>query len=127
GKPGFLDGPGEGCVLGEKPVAGMDRLRPGALRRVEDALDREVALRRRRRPQEERLVGVGDVERAAISLRVNADRTEPELAERTGDRDCDAPSVGDEYLLEHRRAVFSTPWTSHRPTSSRSRASPLSR
>src|SRR5262249_28677515 len=27
GKPGVLDGPGEGCVLGEEPVAGMDRLR----------------------------------------------------------------------------------------------------
>src|SRR5262249_13899275 len=42
-----LHGPRERGVLGEKAVAGMDRLGAGALRRVEDALYREVTLRRR--------------------------------------------------------------------------------
>jgi hypothetical protein len=77
------------------------------LRRVEDAVDREVALGRRRRPQEVRLVGVRDVQRGAIALGIDADRADPELAQRAEDADRDLPPVGDENLVEHRRAVFS--------------------
>ena len=48
---GVLHGLRERRVLGEEAVAGMDGLRPGTLRRVEDAVDREVALGRRSGPE----------------------------------------------------------------------------
>ena len=89
----------------------MNGLRAGPLRSVEDAVDREVALGRRRRPEEERLVRVRDVQRGPVALRVDADRADPELAQRPEDADRDLPSVGDQNLVEHERAVFSTPWT----------------
>ena len=89
----------------------MDGLRSGALRRVEDPVDREVALGRRRRPEEERLVRVRDVERGPVALRVDADRADAELAQRAEDADRDLPPVGDQNLVEHERAVFSPPWT----------------
>ena len=85
----------------------MDCLGPGALRRVEDALDREVALCRRSGPEEERLVGVGDVEGAAIPVGVDAHGGDPELAEGAEDANRDLSPVGNQNLLEHGRAVFS--------------------
>ena len=56
-EPRVLDGPGELRPLGEEAVAGMDRLRPGPGRGVEDRVDPEVALAGRRGPEADRLVG----------------------------------------------------------------------
>ena len=86
----------------------MDGLGTRALRRVEDPLDGEVTLGRRRRPQEERLVRVCDMERGAIALGVDADGADAELAEAYGRRESRSPPVGNQNLLEHERAVFST-------------------
>ena len=66
-------------VLGEKAVPGMDRLGAGLLRCLEDPRDVEVALGRGTRPEEERLVGVRDVHRAAISLGIHGHRADAEL------------------------------------------------
>ena len=89
----------------------MDGPRPGALGRVEDPVDREVAHGRRRRSEQERLVRVGDVQRGPIALRVDRDRADAELAQRPEDADRDLSSIGDQNLVEHERAVFSTAWT----------------
>jgi hypothetical protein len=51
------------------------------------------------------------MERGPIALRIDAHGSDPELAQRPEDADRDLPSVGDQNLLEHERAVFSTPWT----------------
>ena len=69
----------------------------------------EVALGRRSRPEQERLVGVRHMQRGPVTLRVDADCTDSELAQRAEDADRDLPSVGDQNLVEHERAVFSTP------------------
>ena len=79
----------------------MDGARAGALRRLDEALDLQIALRRRRRADQIRLVGEGDVERAAVGLGVDRDRPDPELAQRPEDADRDLPAVGDENLVEH--------------------------
>jgi hypothetical protein len=96
------------CIaVREEAVTGMNRLGARALSGVEDPLDREVALGRGRWADEERLVRIGDVERGPVALGVDTDRADAELAEGPEDADRDLPSVGDENLLEHERAVFS--------------------
>jgi CDP-diacylglycerol---glycerol-3-phosphate 3-phosphatidyltransferase len=79
----------------------MDGLRPGALRDIENTLDREVALGRRSRSEEERFVRVGDVQRSAVALGIDTDRADAELAKCAEDADRDLSAVGNEDLLEH--------------------------
>jgi CDP-diacylglycerol--glycerol-3-phosphate 3-phosphatidyltransferase len=101
-KTGLFHGACERGVLREEAVAGMDCLRSSALGGVQNAIDREVALGRRSRPEEESLVRVRDVERGAIALGIDSDRADAELAEGAEDADRDLPTVGNENLLEHR-------------------------
>ena len=107
-EPGPRDGPCEGGVLGQEAVAGVNRVRPRPLRRVEDPLLVEVALGRRAGPEEEGLVGLRDVERAPVGLRVHGDGTDPELAQRAEDADGDLATVGDEDFAEdgHDRRIL---------------------
>jgi hypothetical protein len=49
-----------------------------------------------------RLVGDPDVQRVAVGLRVDGDRSDPELAERPEDPDGDLAAVGDEHFGEGR-------------------------
>ena len=79
----------------------MHRAGAGALRGLDERLDLQIALGRRRRADQVRLVGVRDVERAAVGLRVDGDRAEPELAQRAEDADRDLTAVGDQNLVEH--------------------------
>src|SRR5439155_1656997 len=68
---GRLDGPCEGGILGEEPVAGMDRLGIGACGDVENPLGGEVALCGGPRADQVRLVGDPRVERIPVGLRVD--------------------------------------------------------
>jgi hypothetical protein len=68
-------------------------------------------------PEQERLVGVRDVEGLAIALGIDADRADAELPQGAEDADRDLTPICDQNLVEHERAVFSTSWGSRRPTS----------
>jgi hypothetical protein len=92
---------GELRVLGEESVSGMDRLGVGHLGGGEDARDRPVARRRRRRADAHRLVGEPHVERLAIGLGEHGDGLDLELAAGAQDAKRDLPAVGDEDLSEH--------------------------
>ena len=85
----------EGRVLGQEPVAGVDRLGAGALRCVDHSLLGEVALRRRSWAQQVGLVGGTHVERVAIRFRVDGDRRDPELPRCAEDPDRDLATIGD--------------------------------
>jgi hypothetical protein len=102
GQPRVLDGAREGRVLGEEPVPGMDRLRAGAGRGLQDPLHEEVALGGRPRTDQVGLVRDPDVQRVAVGLRVDRDRSDPELAERPEDPDGDLAAVRDEDFGEGR-------------------------
>ena len=104
--PGLLAGRGEVGVLGQEPVAGVDRLGAGRLRRLEQPLDVQVALGGHRRAEQVGLVGLGHVGRVAVGLRVDADRDDPHLLQRPHDADRDLAPVGDEDLLEHGGGVY---------------------
>ena len=91
-----LDGAGELGPLGEEPVAGMDRLGTGQRGRLEDRLDPEVALRRRRRADADRLVGGADVGGVGVGIAEDRDRLDAQLAAGPDDPDGDLAAVGDE-------------------------------
>ncbi len=101
GQSGRLHRLGEAGVLGQESVAGMDEVGARAPGRVEQALDREVALRRRRRADAEGLVRHQDVRRHPVDLGVDGHRRDVHLPAGADDPDRDLAAVGDEEL--HRR------------------------
>ena len=101
-EPRLLAGARERGVLGQEPVARVDRLRPARRAAAMIRSTVQVALRRRARPDQPRLVGAPHVQRAAIGLRVDGDRADPELAQGAEDTDGDLAAIGDEHLAERR-------------------------
>ena len=87
-------------ILGEKAVARMDRLGASRARRIDDRLDMKVAVLRRRRADEDRLVGEVDVHGIAIGLREHHDRGQAHAPCRAYDPARDLAAVGDQQLLE---------------------------
>src|SRR5581483_7274582 len=72
----FADDFGERRVLREKTVAGMNRIRTGDLGRGDDARHVEVRLLRCGRADADIVIGVANMERVAISHRMDGDRLE---------------------------------------------------
>ena len=87
-------------ILGEKAVTRMDRLGASRARRIDDRLDMKVAVLRRRRADEDGLVGEVDVHGIAIGLREHHDRGQAHAPCRAYDPARDLAAVGDQQLLE---------------------------
>jgi hypothetical protein len=103
GEPGVDHGAGEVGVLGEEPVAGVDRVGAGLLRGVDDLVDHEVRVARRGATQGERLVGRAHVQGVAVGLGVDGHAGQPRVLARAGHAHRDLTAVGDQDLL-HRRS-----------------------
>ena len=71
-------------ILGEKSVAGMDRVGAGAAGGVDHRGDVEIALRRGRRTDPDRHVGGANVPRARVGVGVDRDRLDPGSRGRRG-------------------------------------------
>jgi len=97
-----LDPLGEVGVLGEEPVAGMDRHGVGDLRGADDGGDLQVAVAGRSRADTDRFVGEQHVLEVPIGLGMHRDRLDPELPAGAQDAQRDLPAIGDQYLLDHR-------------------------
>ncbi len=91
----------EARVLGQEAVSRVHGLGAGALDRVEQLVDREIALARRAGTEQVGLVGALDVQRVAVELGVDRDGGDPELLAGTNDSDRDLAAVGDQDLREH--------------------------
>jgi len=102
-------------VLGEEAVARMDRVGTAFLRRVDDVVDDEVRLGRRRRPDRVGLVGEADVQRLAIRVGVDRDRADTHLAAGAMDPDGDLAAVGDQHLAKRWRGRGRCPRPSDAP------------
>ena len=96
-RPGVHDGAREGGVLGEEAVAGMDGVGPRAPRRLDEALDAEIRLARRRGSDADGVVGGAHVRRLAVGVGVDRDGGEPLGAAGAGDADGDLAAVGDQH------------------------------
>ncbi len=66
-------------VLGQEPVARVDRFGAGATSRIEQGLDVEIGVDRSDAGQRDPLVGQLDMSRARIDVRVNSDRLDAQL------------------------------------------------
>ena len=90
-----------GCevfVLGEEAIARMDRVGTAAQRHLDDRVDAQVAVTRRAGPNWIRLVGVADMQRAAVAFGINRDRRDLHLATGADDANGNFAAVGDEDL-----------------------------
>ena len=94
----------KGRILGEEAVAGMHSLRPRALDHEQQLLDVQVALGRRSRAEQVRLVGSLDMDRISVELGVDGHGCDPKLLASADYADGDLAPVGNQYLREHRRA-----------------------
>ena len=101
-RPGVLDGTGERRSLGQEPVARMDRLGPGRPGCLDDGIDPQVALGRRRRTQTNGDVGHPDVLGVGVGIAVDGHRFHPEFVTRADDPDRDLAPVGDQDPAEGR-------------------------
>src|SRR5690606_29677500 len=86
--------------LAEEAVAGMDRVRSGSSRHVEDALDVEIALAWSRWPNAVHLVGVAHVQRLAVCIGVHRHGANTaQLAAGADHAHRDLAPVGDQNFL----------------------------
>jgi hypothetical protein len=93
---------GELLVLGQEPVARMDRLGAGLLGRGDDAIDVEIAFARGRRTDQHRFVGQPGVPRVGVGLGKHGDGAHAKATRGLDDAACDFAAIGDQYLAEHR-------------------------
>jgi hypothetical protein len=91
---------GERRILGEKTVARMDRLRAGGFRRGDDFLGVEVALSSGCGTEVNRFVGLLDMKRMLVGVRVNGDGGGAHSSERADDSAGDGAAIGDEDFGE---------------------------
>jgi hypothetical protein len=94
-------GLGEFLVLGQEAVAGMDGLGAGGQRRLDDLVDHQVGLARRRRADADGLVGQAHVARAGVGLGIHGDGADAHAPRGLDDAAGDLPPVGDQYFREH--------------------------
>ncbi len=92
---------GEGFTLREKPVAGMHRFSAGRFAGVDDPVDDEIALRRRRRANQDRLIGHFDVKRIAIGFGIDRDCCDPHPPSGLDNAAGDLAAICDQNSLEH--------------------------
>ena len=93
-------GLGEGRVLGEEAVAGVDGVGAGLAGDVEQLLLDEVALAGGRAPEGVRLVGDLDVQGIPVRVGVDRDRGDPAVRARPRDADGDLTTVCDQDLAD---------------------------
>ena len=98
--PASAQASAKAAVLGQEAVARVNGLGTGSLRSVDDLRDVEVRLPRLRRPEEDRLVGVADMQPAPIRLAVDRDGLDPHLVTGSDDPHRDLAAVRDQNLVE---------------------------
>ena len=102
---GLGAGLGEFGVLRQEAVTRMDALRGGDARRIDQRVDGEIALARRRRPDRNRHVADADMERAGIGLGIDRDGAHAEPLRGARDTNRDLTAVGDQDRREHGYAI----------------------
>ena len=118
---------GEMRVLGEKAVAGMDRVRARDLAGRDDRRDVEIGLARRRRTDADDFVGEPHMHGVRIGRRMHRDGRDAHLLAGAIDAERDLAAVRDQDLLEHRAIRSASAARRIRPADRRARESPRSR
>ena len=95
---------GEVRVLGEKTVAGMDRIDVAYFRGAHDAIDLQVTFGTGRCADANRFIGQLDVERIDIRFRINSERPDSQLLASADDAQGNLAPIRDENFLKHSSA-----------------------
>src|SRR6266478_5344415 len=85
----------------------MHALRTRPAGRVDQLVGGEVALGRRRRPDQDRLIADSGVESPGVGLRIHGDRAHAEPCRRTRNTNRDLATIGDQDRREHGYAISS--------------------
>ena len=93
---GLIERAGEGGILGEEAIAGMNRLGAGRLRGGDDLADVEIGLGGLRRADRNGLVGHIDVHRVAVRLGIDRYGLDAEPARGPDDAAGDLAPISDE-------------------------------
>ena len=105
GDAGLAEGAREAGVLGQEAVARVHGLGARLADHLQQPRDVQVALGRRPRAEQVRLVGVLHEQRVAVHLAVDGHRGDAHLAQGAEDADGDLAPVGDQHLGEHQRRL----------------------
>jgi hypothetical protein len=98
-RPASVTALGEGGVLGEEPVAGVDGVGAGALCCLDDRVAAQVALGRGRAAEPDGLVADLDVQRVGVDVGVHGDGADAEVTAGARDADRDLPRFAIRTLL----------------------------
>ena len=93
----------KGFALGEKAIARMHRFGACGFAGFDDFIDEEIALRRRGRSDQNRLIRHFDMERVAVGLGIDRDGGNPHAPGGLDDPAGDLAAIGNQDSLEHRR------------------------
>ncbi len=100
--PAFSSAIGKRLALGKEAVARMHGLGAGLLAGVDDLVDHQVGLGRRRRSDVHRFVRHVDVQRIAIGIGIDGDGLDAHFARSLDDAAGDLATVGDQNFFEHK-------------------------
>ena len=92
----------EGFFLGQEAVARMHRLGAGRLAGLDDLVDQQVGLRRGRRSDQHRLVGLAHMQRVGVRFGVDRHGLDAETLAGPDDAAGDLAAIGDQDLVEQR-------------------------
>ena len=92
---------GKSLAFGEEAVTRMHRLGTGLLAGVDDLLDHQIALGRRRRSDQHRLIRHLDVQRVPVRLGIDRNGLDPQAARGLDDPAGDLAAIGNQNALEH--------------------------
>ena len=88
-------------VLGQKTVAGMNRIHIRDFRRADDAVNAQIAFRGSRFADTDRLVGHLDMHRVGVNLGIHRDRADVQFLAGADDADGNFSAVGDQDFFKH--------------------------
>ena len=102
---GSIQRQGEGAALGQEPVAWVDRVGAGAVRRLDDPVDHQVGGGGRWRSDVDRFVGHRHVQRVVVRVAIDGDRRQPHALRGSDDATGDFAAICDEDFAEHRSSA----------------------
>ncbi len=100
-QPGGINRAGKVGVLGEKAVAGVNRLSTGGLGRGDDRLNPQITLTRPRPTQVDRLIGAAHVQGVAVGIAVYRHSGDTQLARGAHDAAGNLAAVGNQQGINH--------------------------
>ncbi len=92
---------GESRALGKKAVARMHRFGPARFAGLDDLVDHQIALRRRRRPDGDRGIRHFDMQRVAVGFGIDRNGLYPHAACGLDGPAGDLAAIGNQDALEH--------------------------